>query len=120
MISSQFPSRRDVLKSGAISTAALGATRTLLAAQPGPELLRDPAPDAPAPDPFRGLRAGVASYSLRGLALDAVIKGINRVDLKYVSIKNVDQHLGPGAPPERRKQVAKQFRDAGITPLSCG
>jgi sugar phosphate isomerase/epimerase len=73
---------------------------------------------APPSDPWRGLKAGIATYSFRKLALDACIKGIQRVDLHYCSIK--DAHLALTSTPEQRKEVSKQFRDAGIMPLSCG
>jgi sugar phosphate isomerase/epimerase len=78
-----------------------------------------PSPSASPPsDPWRGLKIGVATYSFRKLRLDACIKGIQRVDLHYCSIK--DAHLPLASTSEQRKEVSKQFRDAGITPLSCG
>jgi sugar phosphate isomerase/epimerase len=40
------------------------------------------------------------------------------VGLAYVSIK--DAHLSLNSSPEERRAVAQRFRDAGITPLSCG
>lgn len=76
------------------------------------------APVATSADPWRGLKMGIATYSFRKLPLDACIKGIQRVDLHYCSIK--DAHLSLKSTAEERKAVAKQFRDAGITPLSCG
>ena len=76
------------------------------------------AADEPPADPWRGLKMGMASYSFRGLSLDACIKGIQRLDLRYVSIK--DAHLKLTSSTEERKLVAQKFRDAGITPLSCG
>ena len=71
-----------------------------------------------AKDPWRGLKVGMASYSYRKLPLDACIKGIQRVALRYVSIK--DFHLPMNSTSEQRKEVAKKFRDAGINPISCG
>ena len=38
--------------------------------------------------------------------------------LRYVSIK--DFHLSLNSTPEVRRRVARQFKEAGITPLSCG
>ncbi|HEU4387211.1 MAG TPA: sugar phosphate isomerase/epimerase [Blastocatellia bacterium] len=69
-------------------------------------------------DRWRGLKAGVASYTLRKLPLEAAIKAIQRVGLRYVSIK--DFHLPLNSTTEQRRMVAQQFKDAGITPLSCG
>lgn len=69
-------------------------------------------------DPFHGLKVGVASYTLRTLPLEAAIKAIQRVGLHYVSIK--DAHLPMNSTVGERKAVARKFKDAGITPLSCG
>lgn len=72
---------------------------------------------APA-DSWHGLKVGVASYTLRKLPLDAAIRAIQRTGLQYVSIK--DFHLPLKSTQEERRAVVRQFRDAGITPLSCG
>jgi sugar phosphate isomerase/epimerase len=114
-------SRREVLKAIAVTGAgaALGALPAATVAQDpaaAPELLRQSAPSGR--DPFLGLKAGVATYSLRGLKLDAAIKAIQRVGMKYCSIKDI--HLKLDADPAQRKAVAQQFRDAGIEPISCG
>jgi sugar phosphate isomerase/epimerase len=69
-------------------------------------------------DPWHGLKAGVASYTLRKLPLEAAIGAIQRVGLRYVSIK--DFHLPLTSTTEERQRVAGRFKDAGITPLSCG
>lgn len=106
-------SRRHILQSAtllAAAAAARGADELL-----GPAGAEKPEPVA---DSWHGLKVGVASYSLRGLKLDAAIAAIQRVGLKYVSIKDV--HLPLTSSPAERKAVAAQFTDAGITPLSCG
>jgi len=69
-------------------------------------------------DPWRGLKLGVASYTLRKLSLDEAIRAIQQVGLKYVSIK--DFHLALKSTPEERKAAVAKFKAAGITPLSCG
>jgi inosose dehydratase len=104
-------SRRSLLKAGAV--AAVTALPLSACAQQ-PESSARPAPA----DPWRGLKMGVATYSFRKLPLDACIHGIRRVDLHYCSIK--DAHLPLNSTTEQRKQVSQAFRDAGITPLSCG
>ena len=71
-------------------------------------------------DPWKGLRVGVATYSLRELPIEDAIKAVNRVGLKYVSIKNVKNHIDLSHSTEERKRRAQMFRDAGITPLSVG
>ena len=109
------PSRRTLLQSAALA-ATVACLRPAGAANP-PELL-GPATLPSGPDRLRGLKVGVASYSFRKLPLDATIKAIQRVALRYVSIK--DFHLPLKSTAEERKAVAGKFRDAGITPLSCG
>jgi inosose dehydratase len=69
-------------------------------------------------NPWRGLKIGVASYTFRRFPVEATIRGIQRVGLRYVSIK--DAHLPLKSTPGERRAVGQQFRDAGITPLSCG
>lgn len=113
-------SRRDVLKALAAAGAggAIGFAPSDSPGQdaPSPELLRPSAPSTR--DAFHGLKAGVATYSLRGLKVDAAIKGIGRVGLKYASIKDI--HLKMDSTAEQRRAVAQQFRDAGVEPISCG
>jgi inosose dehydratase len=99
--------RREAIKAGAYAAAALplGAARP---ADAGPA----------AGDGWRGLKAGVASYTLRKLPLDAAIVAIRRVGLSYVSIK--DFHLPLDSTAAERKAVAAKFKAGGVTPLSCG
>src|SRR5512145_2401901 len=98
--------RREAIKAAALAAAGLplaGGRRAEAAA---------------AGDGWRGLKAGVASYTLRKLPLDAAIQAIKRVGLSYVSIK--DFHLALNSTAEERKAVAAKFKAAGVTPLSCG
>jgi inosose dehydratase len=99
--------RRELVKAGALAAAGLplsGGRRAAAAAATG--------------DGWRGLKAGVASYTLRKLPLEAAIQAIQRVGVSYVSIK--DFHLPLTSTPEERRAVAAKFKAAGITPLSCG
>ncbi len=104
-------SRRAVIQKSAVAAAMIPALRCHALAT---------ATDSPAPnaDRWRGLKVGVASYTLRKLPLDAAITAIQRVGLKYVSIK--DAHLSLKSTPQERRAVAQKFKDAGITPMSCG
>jgi inosose dehydratase len=102
-------SRRDLVRLGA-SAAALS---TLARVAPA---VRAAAPDAA--DPWLGLKVGVASYTFSKLPLAETIAGLRRVGVHYVSIK--DAHLPLKSTADQRKAVVKAFRDAGITPLSCG
>lgn len=103
-------SRRTLLRGGTMA-AALGPMVGV-----GKALAQGPS--TPAGDSWYGLKVGVASYSLRKLPLDAAIRAIQRVGLHYVSIK--DFHLPLKSTAEERRAVAQKFKDAGITPMSCG
>ena len=106
-------SRRSFVRLGA-SAAALS---TLAGFAPRAFARREPlAVDAR--DPWHGLKMGIATYTFSKLPLDAAIQGIKRVDLRYASIK--DAHLPLKSTPEERRAVARKFKDAGITVLSCG
>ncbi len=105
-----FISRRDLLKTGVLAAAAL----------PLRDVLAIAATQTANPDPWRGLKIGVATYTVRELPIEEAIKGILRVGLKYVSIKNVKNHIDLSHTTEERKQRAQMFRDAGLVPLSVG
>jgi inosose dehydratase len=102
--------RRDLIKSSALAVSALPLVRF------GAAGISIPAP--PSEHGWRGLKPGVASYTLRKLPLDQAIKAIQKVGLKYVSIK--DFHLPLKSTSEERRAVAEKFKAAGITPMSCG
>lgn len=102
--------RRELLKSGALAAAVW----------PFGEIAGVAAPQTDKKDPWRGLKIGVATYTLREFPIEEAIKGVQRVGLKYVSIKNVKNHVDLSHTPEERKQRAQMFRDAGITVLSVG
>ncbi len=104
--------RRQLLKYGALAALLPVLSRTSLASP-----LNFLADDT---DPWKGLKVGVATYTLRELPIEDTIKAVKRVGLKYVSIKNVKNHIDLSHSTEERKQRAQMFRDAGITPLSVG
>jgi inosose dehydratase len=105
-------SRRQWIKAG-----ALAAVAPAIPMMPYASFAAAAAEDA---DPWHGLKVGVATYTLRDLPIEEAIKGVKRVGLKYVSIKNVKNHIDLSHTPEERKQRAKMFRDAGLIPLSVG
>ena len=111
--------RRDLIQGAAlVASASLPLARLARAqatASPAAGPARNP---LPATNRWRGLKAGVASYTLRKLSLDDAIQAIRRVGLHYVSIK--DFHLPLDSTAEQRRAVAAKFKAAGITPLSCG
>lgn len=104
-------SRRQLIKAGAFAAAVPMLRSTSLAA------IETASKEA---DPWRGLKVGVATYSLREMPIDEAIQGVKRVGLQYVSIKNVMNHIDLANTTEERKQRAQAFRDAGLTPLSVG
>jgi sugar phosphate isomerase/epimerase len=70
--------------------------------------------------PFRGLKVGVATYTLtqQFKTADEAIKAVQRVGVQYCSIK--EGHLPFKTTTEERKAVVAKFKAAGITPLSVG
>jgi sugar phosphate isomerase/epimerase len=109
----QQPTRRNL-----IATTALAAAALPLGVAGAQELIQPKVPERPRGDPWRGLRMGVATYSLRGLKVEEAVAGIQRVDLKYASIKDV--HLRLEAPQGWRHAVVRKFKEAGIALASCG
>jgi inosose dehydratase len=103
-------SRRDLLRTGALTAAAIPTINLSPFAVPATEEA----------DPWLGLKIGVATYTVRELPIEEAIKAIKRVGLKYISIKNVKNHIDLSHTPEERKQRAQMFRDAGLIPLSVG
>ncbi len=97
---------------------AASAAATVPFAGYTPRAVAQPPVPAPGGDPWLGLKIGVASYTFSKLPLEATIQGIRRVGVHYVSIK--DAHLPLKSTADQRKAVAAKFRDAGLTPLSCG
>lgn len=102
--------RRNLIKHGIVTAAGLSLIGSPAIAA------TDTTP--PADDRWRGLKIGVASYTLRSMPLDAALKAIRRVGLKYISIK--DFHLPMKSTPAQRREVAEKCKAAGVTPLSCG
>jgi inosose dehydratase len=103
-------SRRDLLKTSALAAAAIPSINLASFAAPAPEEA----------DPWLGLKIGVATYTVRELPIEEAIKAIKRVGLKYISIKNVKNHIDLSHTPEERKQRVQMFKDAGLIPLSVG
>ena len=106
-------SRRQVIKSGVL--AAIGSTfvtSNSMAHPPGNEEI------TAEHDAWQNFKVGVASYTFRKLSVDDTIKAMKRLDLHYISIK--DFHLSLNSTTAERKSVIQKFKDAGITPLSCG
>lgn len=102
--------RRELLKASASTAAALPFLNLTAAA----------AQNGAATDPWRGLKIGVATYTFREWPLEEMIKGVQRVGMKYISIKNVKNHIDISHTTEERKQRVQMIRAAGLVPLSAG
>lgn len=112
-------SRRKMIRSGIV--AALTAPLAVRASVTGVSEITphdDGFAAAKPADQWRGFRPGVASYTFRKFSVDDTIKAMQRLDLKYISIK--DFHLSLNSSAAERKAVVAKFSAAGITPLSCG
>src|SRR5262249_52400857 len=83
--------RRELLmsKGRLLSRRALIASAVAAGATPAFDLGSIAAPRAAEGDAWLGLKVGVATYTLRKLPLDAAIKAVQRVGVRYVSIKDV-------------------------------
>ncbi len=110
--------RRELLTAGALAAAAWPFNRLSGQSETLAAIPQDG--KSAATNPWRGLKIGVATYTLRELPIEEAIKAVKRVGLEYVSIKNVKNHIDLTHTTEERKQRAQMFREAGITPLSVG
>jgi sugar phosphate isomerase/epimerase len=103
--------RRDLIRLGA-SAAALSSLAGLAPRADAAE------PESSANDPWLGLKVGVATYTFSRVPLEKTLKDIKQVGVHYASIK--EAHMPLKSTAEQRKAVVKKFKEAGITPLSCG
>lgn len=64
-------------------------------------------------DPFRGLKMGITTYTLHKFNLDQAIEMIQKVGVKYVSLK--DFHLPMKSTKEERQEAHEKLEKAGLT-----
>ena len=69
------------------------------------------------PEPW-GMKLGIATYSLRSFDRPTAIEMLKKMQVKYVSIKDV--HLKIGAPPEETRAGRAEFDAAGFVVTSGG
>lgn len=110
---SESLSRRQIIRNGIL--AALGSS---LIKQSSGSPLEDFDEKLKDSGEWQDFKLGVASYTFRKLSLDDTIKAMQRLNLKYISIK--DFHLSLNSTTAERKAAMQKLSDAGITPLSCG
>lgn len=107
-------SRRQVIKTGFF--AALGTT--IVHNSSAAPAIAMPPDDQENKDPWKGFKAGIASYTFRKMSLENTIQALQKLDLKYISIK--DFHLSLKSTLAERQAAVQKLKDGGITPLSCG
>lgn len=110
MESSQLLNRR-----GFIAAAGAGAGALALGGV-APRGVRSAG--APAKDPYRGLKVGVASYSLRKFSLEQAIEMTKQCGVKHITLKSM--HLEYDTTREQRKAALKKVRDAGLKMMGGG
>lgn len=69
-------------------------------------------------DPFRGLKVGLASYSVNKMSFDEMAALLKDLGLHYVSLKDI--HLKQTLSKEEIQTQVAKLKDAGITLMSCG
>jgi len=74
--------------------------------------------DAAARDPFRGLKVGIASFSLRNFKLDQAIAMTKEAGVKYITLKDV--HLPMKSTPAEREEARKKIEAAGLVLMGGG
>jgi len=104
------PNRRQFIRAGIVGTAAFSKPIRCLAGS------GDIA--AGAKDPFRGLKVGVASYSLRKFSLDQAISMTSQLGVKYITLK--DFHLPLNSTRAERREARRKIEDAGLVLMGGG
>jgi len=103
-------SRREILKTGLLAAGIL--------AFPGTQPSSASTSVDETPDPLRGLKLGITSYSVRKMNLDDAIKATVRLGVRYISLK--DFHLPLKSTSDQRREVSRKIKEAGLVLMGCG
>jgi inosose dehydratase len=95
-----------------IQTGMLGAAAVSLNAIPSA------APNAAVKDPYKGLKMGVASYSLRKFNLDEAIAMTQMLGVNYITLK--DYHLPLQSSRAERQEARRKIDAAGLVLMGGG
>lgn len=95
--------RRQFVKTGILGAAALAAPGWLRAAEA---------------DPFRGLKVGIASYSLRKFTLDQAIEMTREAGVRHICLK--DMHLSLKSTLAQRQEARRKVQAGGLVLMGCG
>src|SRR5438552_11336408 len=98
-----------------LQTGMLGSTALASAAFPNALLAAASRPDR---DPWRGLKMGMTSYTLRKFSLDQAIAMTKEAGVKYISLKDV--HLPLKSSRAERQEARKKIEAAGLTLMGGG
>ena len=106
-------SRRQIIKAGFLAAVGTSIASNAIASAPENDsvVYKDE-------DPWKGFKAGIASYTFRKMSLENTIQALQKLELKYISIK--DFHLSLKSSAAERQAAVQKLKDAGITPMSCG
>jgi inosose dehydratase len=69
-------------------------------------------------DPFRGLKVGITTYTLRNFKLPEALEMTKKAGVHYISLKEV--HLPLKSTTEERKAVSKEVADSGLKLMGGG
>src|SRR2546421_12855024 len=69
-------------------------------------------------DPYRSLKIGLTSYTLRKFKLEQALQMARETGVKYISLKEV--HLPLKSTAEERRAVAQKVKDAGLILMGGG
>jgi inosose dehydratase len=69
-------------------------------------------------DPYRGLKVGVHSYSLRKFSFDDTVRMTKEFGVGYIGLNPI--HLPLDSPPEKLANAKAHIERAGLTVLACG
>ena len=107
-------SRRQIIKTGFM--AAIGTS--IVQHSSASALVDNPPSYKDDKDAWKGFKAGIASYTFRKMSLENTIAALQKLDLKYISIK--DFHLSLKSTTAERQEAVRKLKEGGITPMSCG
>jgi len=101
--------RRKFIQTGVLASTAVSMLTTRGWTAPGA---------AASKDPYRGLKMGVASYSLRKFSLDAAIAMTQKLGVKYITLK--DSHLPLKSSKAERQEARRKLDAAGLVLMGGG
>jgi inosose dehydratase len=109
--------RRNFLVSASAIAGSFGIIKRVGAQEAAPACCVNPVACC-ASGPDKGLKLGVASYSLRKFSLDEAIQMTLDCNVKYITLKSF--HLDFPTSAAQRKEAAKKVKDAGLVMMGGG